>query len=143
VRDNKPYCEEHYHYPRQQQPSTSSRLAAPTATQPQQKPTLKPKPPIIAKKPDFSSSSPKPIIEPELKIPEINTYSSSNSSIRTADSHKKTANPGGSTKKVCHSCNSVIDGSAASALGYNYHIHHFQCSQCDRALSSRVPGNEI
>jgi uncharacterized protein with PIN domain len=39
--------------------------------------------------------------------------------------------------KVCHQCNQVIDGPSASALGHDYHIHHFQCMDCSRALSSR------
>ncbi|KAI8361764.1 hypothetical protein BD560DRAFT_316182, partial [Blakeslea trispora] len=43
-------------------------------------------------------------------------------------------------KKHCHHCQQVIDGPCATALGHDYHVHHFQCSQCQRMLSSRVPG---
>lgn len=145
VKENKPYCEEHYHRPcLQQVPSSPQKPAQPPQQQEKKPPTLKPKPPVIAKKPDFSSSS-KPT-EPQVdaaaaKRPGINAQSSLSRSIKstTTDSNKKTT-AGSGSKKVCHRCNTVIDGSVASALGYDYHIHHFQCSRCDRALSSRVPG---
>lgn len=45
--------------------------------------------------------------------------------------------------KVCHQCNQVIDGPSATALGHNYRIHHFQCMDCSRALSSCASGKFI
>lgn len=173
VKDNKPFCEEHYHNPTKQayqtplkRPQQSSRPSQEHRAPP---PAIKPKP-VISRKPDFStkpepevkrpeinnyrssSSSKKtePTIinkkldfstkpEPELKRPEINNYRSSNSSIKSESTVNNiaSANTG---SKVCHQCNEAIDGPCASALGHDYHIHHFQCFYCSRALSSRVPG---
>lgn len=154
VKDNKPYCEEHYHHPRQQQtpkqpqfeqkpqqPQISRQQQPPKQPQFEQKPqqprqeqerkppAIKPKP-TITRKPDFLS---KP--EPEINRPEISSYSSN-----ILKTEKKVV-PATSGSKICHQCNSAIDGPSASALGHDYHIHHFQCSHCSRSLSSRVPGN--
>lgn len=99
-------------------------------------PSIKPKPPVISRKPDFSPTKP----EPQVKRPEINNYrSSNNSSIKTEPVVKKVTGTN-TGSKVCHQCKEVIDGPCASALDHDFHIHHFQCFYCKRALSSRVPG---
>ncbi|CAO0797557.1 unnamed protein product [Mucor circinelloides] len=137
VRDSMPYCEEHYHHPSTN--TTTPSRQQPTESQ-RKPPPLKPKP-SIGKKPDLTS--------PPLP-------SSSSSSSRTADESYKRPDISGRSSvlstgtkpisesrpsaKVCRQCNQVIDGPSASALGHDYHIHHFQCFDCGRALSSRVPG---
>ncbi|GAN11163.1 transforming growth factor beta-1-induced transcript 1 protein-like isoform X2 [Mucor ambiguus] len=134
VRDNMPYCEQHYHHPtsntatpqrqHQQQPAESQRKPPP----------LKPKP-SIGKKPDLPSPSPSSSRPEEpYKKPDTSSRSSvSSTSIKPATESRPSA-------KVCHQCSQAIDGPSASALGHDYHIHHFQCFDCGRALSSRVPG---
>ncbi|KAG1459550.1 hypothetical protein G6F56_006141 [Rhizopus delemar] len=109
VKDNKPYCEDHY---------------------PRENVTASPKP--IPSKPKVSkpvaSVTPtkptKPAVPPKPTLPKPS---------RTLSRSLKPA-------KECHVCQSVIDGPCANALGHDYHIHHFQCHQCHRSLSSRVPG---
>ncbi|KAI9247527.1 hypothetical protein BY458DRAFT_527133 [Sporodiniella umbellata] len=108
VKDDRPYCEEHY--PREQSPShwTPKPFTPPSLKPDHPNPVLKPKPltkPVGLKPP----VPPKPAL-----------------SLKPA--------------KACHVCQEVIDGPCASALGHDYHIHHFQCYQCHRSLSSRVPG---
>lgn len=177
VKDDKPYCEEHYHHPQQQaqkQPNFEQKAQQPLRQQQQEKkpPVIKPKP-LITRKPDstpkaevkkpdittYSSNISKPVRSPEINRPDINKYSSnalntgsqkspeakrpdiSSHSGTTSKPEKKVAPASTSGSKLCHQCNSAIDGPSASALGHDYHIHHFQCRQCSRALSSRVPGN--
>ncbi|KAI8374526.1 LIM domain-containing protein [Radiomyces spectabilis] len=62
------------------------------------------------------------------------TSSPSNPSPQTKPSNNP---PSG---KQCHRCRQPIEGRASNAFGYDYHPNHFQCSQCDRLLSVRVPG---
>lgn len=102
-------------------------------------PTIKPKPPVISRKPDLSTNKPEP---PQVKRPEINNYRSSSSNIKTEPTTvvKKKVTGTNTGSKVCHQCKEIIDGPCATALGHDFHIHHFQCSYCKRALSSRVPG---
>ena len=118
VKNNKPYCEQHYHHPLQQSPQQQrppqqrppQRTPSQSASK-QAPPPVKPKP-VIAKKPDFP----------------------------TRDSATKRESVSVSTKKICHQCRQEIDGPCANALGHDFHVHHFQCSACERSLSSRVPG---
>jgi hypothetical protein len=131
VRENMPYCEEHYHHPISKKPT---QIHQPQQQNEEQKkpPPLKPKP-SIGKKPDLPSPSPSRTEEP-YKRPDISNRSSlSNTNIKSTTEIRPSS-------KVCHQCNQTIDGPSASALGHDYHIHHFQCSDCSRALSSRVPG---
>ncbi|KAI9485565.1 MAG: hypothetical protein EXX96DRAFT_545624 [Benjaminiella poitrasii] len=103
VRNNKPYCEEHYHQPK------------------------KVPPPIL---------KPKPVMQQTKSTTSVPTKNDKDEEAMIRNStDKKEGNA-----KICHQCREVIDGASASALGHDYHIHHFQCSQCSRALSSRVPG---
>lgn len=115
MRDNRPYCEEHYErpHPRQQE----QRQQEQRQQEQRQPPVLKPKPSIPKK--------------PELKSPTIE-----NKPLRSTPRNDIKSG----SAKLCHSCNEVIDGPSTNALGHDYHIHHFQCSRCNRALSSRVPG---
>ncbi|KAL0144092.1 LIM domain-containing protein [Mucor lusitanicus] len=134
VRDNMPYCEQHYHHPTSNATTSQRQHHQQPAESQRKPPPLKPKP-SIGKKPDLpppSPSSGKP--EEPYKRPDIsNRPSVSRTSIKPTTETRPSA-------KVCHQCNQAIDGPSASALGHDYHIHHFQCFDCDRALSSRVPG---
>lgn len=130
-----PYCEEHYHHP-------STNTATPSRQQPTESqrkpPPLKPKP-SIGKKPDLTSpplpsSSSSRTADESYKRPDISSRSSVSSTGTKPISESRPS------AKVCRQCNQVIDGPSASALGHDYHIHHFQCFDCGRALSSRVPG---
>ncbi|CAO3631262.1 unnamed protein product [Mucor hiemalis] len=122
VKDNKPYCEEHYHHPLKKQ-------------QERYPPAVKPKPPLVAKKPDFPPKK----INTELGQDKKPEFSSPNNSGNRSSRIINTSNNNPS-KKTCHHCKSIIDGPCATGLGHDYHVHHFQCSVCSRALSSRVPG---
>ncbi|KAI8369996.1 hypothetical protein BD560DRAFT_397323 [Blakeslea trispora] len=42
--------------------------------------------------------------------------------------------------KSCHRCQKPIEGRCISAFGYDYHPLHFQCAQCNKILSVRLPG---
>ncbi|OBZ91142.1 Paxillin [Choanephora cucurbitarum] len=42
--------------------------------------------------------------------------------------------------KSCHRCQKPIEGRSISAFGYDYHPLHFQCAQCNKILSVRLPG---
>lgn len=44
------------------------------------------------------------------------------------------------SKKTCRNCQKPIMGKWNTAFGYYYHPIHFQCSQCDKVLSSRLTG---
>lgn len=122
MKDNKPYCEEHYHHPLKKQ-------------QERYPPAVKPKPPLVAKKPDFPPKK----INTELGQDKKPEFSSPNNSGNRSSRIINTSNNNPS-KKTCHHCKSIIDGPCATGLGHDYHVHHFQCSVCSRALSSRVPG---
>ncbi|GAA5808596.1 hypothetical protein MFLAVUS_001988 [Mucor flavus] len=142
VKDNKPYCEEHYHNPMKKASPKPFKKPVTTLqenTRAPAPPTIKPKPPVISRKPDLSTNKPEP---PQVKRPEINNYRSSSSNIKTEPTTvmKKKVTGTNTGSKVCHQCKEIIDGPCATALGHNFHIHHFQCSYCKRALSSRVPG---
>ncbi|OBZ85860.1 Transforming growth factor beta-1-induced transcript 1 protein [Choanephora cucurbitarum] len=121
VRDNQPYCEHH-----------------------QSKSTIKPKP-VFNKPHEFSptatTAKPNPLSPstPSTK-PSIHTAKPTPPSPRTPSTRAPSVTPSTSNMKQCHHCGQQIDGPCASALGHDYHIHHFQCSQCQRTLSSRVPG---
>lgn len=129
-----PYCEEHYHHPITNKPTQRQQPQQQNVEQ-RKPPPLKPKP-SIGKKPDLplpSSSR----TEESYKRPDISNRSSlSNINAKSTAETRASA-------KVCHQCNQMIDGPSASALGHDYHIHHFQCSDCSRALSSRVPGKIV
>lgn len=140
MRDNMPYCEEHYHHPitnkltQRQQPQQLQQLQQQNEEQ-RKPPPLKPKP-SIGKNTDLPLPSPYRA-EESYKRPDISNRSSlSKTSIKSTTETRPLA-------KVCHQCNEMIDGPSASALGHDYHIHHFQCSDCSRALSSRVPGKIV
>lgn len=109
VKDNKPYCEQHY----------------PRHVAGREKPPVPTKPASYTKPTSSSPSSPVAPTKPSILKPSVPKSS--------AASH---------AKKVCHVCQNIIDGPCANALGHDYHIHHFQCSRCNRALSSRVPGKK-
>lgn len=147
-----PYCEEHYHHPSS---TNNNKLPSPSPQKQQQNeehnrkpPPLKPKP-SIGSKPNLSpspSTSNNRLAEESssFKRPSISNRSSMPNSAATTTNPKpamtETTRP---SAKVCHHCNQMIDGPSASALGHDYHIHHFQCTDCNRALSSRVPGKSF
>lgn len=109
VKDNKPYCEQHY----------------PRHVAGREKPPVPTKPASYTKPTSSSPSSPVAPTKPSILKPTVPKPSTA--------SH---------AKKICHVCQNIIDGPCANALGHDYHIHHFQCSRCNRALSSRVPGKK-
>lgn len=115
----------------QQQPSIQQERAPPA---------IKPKP-MISRKPDFPAAGAANKPEIEIKRPEIsNNYRSSGSNIVKVEPAVKKVAPANTGSKVCYQCKETIDGPCATALDHDYHIHHFQCFHCNRALSSRVPG---
>ncbi|KAI8988479.1 hypothetical protein BDF20DRAFT_833331 [Mycotypha africana] len=144
-----PYCEDDYHNSKQQ---FSSKQALPLNQQQQQSkkqpftatdnetPNLKPKPSVPKKPafiPAFSSSS------ISLSTPHsqnIAEPSSKNQQTNARSANQNDSNDSLNRMKRCHQCKEVIDGPFAQAFGHDYHIHHFQCFICSRALSSRVPG---
>lgn len=119
VKDNKPYCEQHY----------------PRHIAGREKPPVPAKPASYTKPTSSSPSSPVAPTKPSILKPTVPNPSTLKPSVpkSSAASH---------AKKVCHVCQNIIDGPCANALGHDYHIHHFQCSRCNRALSSRVPGKK-
>ncbi|RCI06266.1 Transforming growth factor beta-1-induced transcript 1 protein [Rhizopus stolonifer] len=122
VRDNKPYCEKH---PNRPSVSSERKPSIPTEKRPSMSTERKPsipterKPSISTEREPLADKRP-PVLKPK---PSIKSDTKSN--------------------KTCHHCGDMIDGPCASALGHDYHVHHFQCSQCQRTLSSRVPGKKL